>query len=618
MADDGQVVEQIPFNETGLADLRMEHNWWLHITTFTIWTTAVAVFTTIIVSKCMKSSSNPSEEFFSGGRGLAWFIVAGSLMLTNLSTEQLVGLNGTIFKDGCMAGVAWETFAALAMCITAIVFVPTYARSGLTTTTGFLGERFDKMTRTLVSVIFLIYYTVVTCPMVLYTGGLAMKTIFDLDKVPLWVISTLIGILGAIYALTGGLKAVAVSDCLNGIGLIIFGVWVPLQALSLIGGIDGLFSEPSYLKPFARRSMIWDNDKASRSEDVVSVPWSVLMTGLMVNNLYYWSTNQLIVQRVLGAKSLAHGQKGVMFAATMKVIGFSFLCLPGVIGMLMMKKGVMVKGKPFVVPTNDQVYPLVVKAVMPEWSLGFFAAVLLGSVLSTFNSALNSASTLFGLEIYQIYINPGASDQRVVTIATWFGVAVSLFSFVLAPFLQGLGSIFIYLQKVNSMASLPIVTIFFVGIATKLPDAFAAKLGFAVGVGAYGACQFLTSPHWLHLFFMCFLLACATMMIGTYAKPLRRLFCVSGTPKMFEPKKANAVVDLTPWAPLNIYCVAVAVLVAVISVALQIGSKSFFYVFWAAWLGLLFTLFALPVGESDGDSSADENSDESSASLVEE
>jgi SSS family solute:Na+ symporter len=571
----------------------------LHVSTFMAWTAAVAVLTTVIVKKCMSSSENAADDFFLGGRSLGWYVVAGSLMLTNLSTEQLVGLNGTIFKDGCMAGVAWETFAALAMCITATVFLPTYTARGLSTTSGFLGERFDRMTRTLVSVIFLVYYAVVLCPMVLYTGALAIKTVFDVN-IPLWIISTVIGVLGSIYALSGGLKAVAVSDCLNGIGLIIFGVWVPVAALSKIGGISTLFQEPDYLKPFATNSQIFDNDSMSRSEGEVSVPWSVLATGLMMNNLYYWATNQMIMQRVLGAQSLAHGQKGVMFAATMKVIGFSFLCLPGVIGMLMVKNKFEVNGRPFEVTKSDMVYPLVVRAVMPTWSLGLFAGVLLGSVLSTFNSALQSASTLFGLEIYAIYIKPEADANSQKKVATIFGIALSLFAYALAPQLSGMDSIFDYLQRLNAITSLPIVSIFVLGLATRVPDAFAAKAGFTVGVLSYAGCQFLDgvegAPHWLHLYGICFVGAILTMIAATYCTPLRRCFCQAPLPEPFVQKSGGNVVDMTPFRGLYPYCGAITALVVLISVALQAGSESLFLVFWACWgVALVALLFVLQV-----------------------
>jgi len=521
--------------------------------------------------------------------------VAGSLMLTNLSTEQLVGLNGVIFKDGCLAGTAWETFAALAMCVTASVFLPRYMQSGLTTTTGFLGERFDFATRTLVSMVFLVYYAVGLCPSVLYTGALAIRNIFDLQDVPLWVVSLVIGFIGACYAIFGGLKAVAVSDCLNGIGLVVVGLWVPIAAINKLGGLSVLFSEKSLLLPLVSHSQVYDNDTHARSEGVPTIPWHVLLTGTMLVNLYYWSMNQLIVQRALAAKSLAQGQKGVLFAAAMKVVGFMFLCLPGVIGMLMIQKRVEVDGKVFSVAQSDEVYPELVKAVMPTWSLGFFAAVLLGSILSTFNSALNSASTLFGLEIYKVYINPEASDERLVKVASIFGASLTVASFVIAPQLAEIKSIFDFLQRIKTLASLPIITIFLVGIYTVRPDAFSAKFGFVVGAVIYGAGQFIPKDiNYLDVFFVCFILALASMAVATYAPPLRKLFH-QDPPREFEPKP-RPVVDLTPWGWLYRIIALIVALVAVLTISLQIGSMGLFIAFWVAWIGGTVALIALPTG----------------------
>jgi SSS family solute:Na+ symporter len=542
----------------------------------------------------MAKSASAADDYFAGGRALTWYVVAGSLMLTNLSTEQLVGLNGAIFKDGCLAGCAWETFAALAMCATACFFLPRYMRSGLSTTTGFLGERFDLLTRTLVSMVFLIYYCVGLCPIVLYTGSLALRNIFELDEVPFWVVSTGIGIVGACYAIFGGLKAVAISDCLNGIGLLVVGLWVPYAALQKIGGLSNLFEEsPSFLRPMVTESEIFDNDKASRSLGAPSVPWDVTLTGLMLQNLYYWSTNQLIVQRALGARSLAEGQKGVLFAASMKVVGFSFLCMPGIIGAVMVKNGVVVDGKPFTVDKSDEIYPLLVRTVMPDWSLGFFAAVLLGSILSTFNSALNSASTLFGLELYKVYVNREATEERVVQVSTFFGASLAVGAIIIAPNLEGVESIFDLLQRIKTLASLPIITTFLVGICTVLPDAFAAKVGFVVGALIYGVGQFLPEPHYLHVFFLCFLISLATMMVAAYVPCVRTCFRQEAKPIPFVEKPA-AVVSMVHWSATYPVVGAIVSLVVLLTVSLQIGSIWLFSCFWALWALATITLMALP------------------------
>eukprot|EP00929_Paragymnodinium_shiwhaense_P094790 TRINITY_DN5558_c0_g2_i1.p1 TRINITY_DN5558_c0_g2~~TRINITY_DN5558_c0_g2_i1.p1 ORF type:complete len:659 (+),score=151.64 TRINITY_DN5558_c0_g2_i1:142-2118(+) len=563
----------------------------LYIVSFLIWTIGVAVITWAIVRWGMPGSESASDDYFLGGRSLTWYVVAGSLMLTNLSTEQLVGLNGAIFKDGCLAGTAWETFAALAMCATAVVFLPRYMRSGLSTTTGFLGDRFDLTLRTLVSSIFLVYYTIGLCPIVLYTGALALRTMFELDNVPLWVVSLVIGTVGAGYAIFGGLKAVAVSDCLNGIGLLIVGVWLPVLALMQIGGLPALFEEGDFLKPLVIKSQVYDEHTHTRDWNTPTVPWHVTLTGLMLQNLYYWSTNQLIVQRALGAKSLADGQKGVLFAAAMKVVGFVMLCVPGIVGAVMVKNGVEIDGKPFTVKKADAIYPALVKALMPSWSLGFVAAVCLGSILSTFNSALNSASTLFGLEIYKVYWNKEASEEKVVRVASVFGATLTLASFIIAPQFEEVESIFDLLQRVKTCASLPIIVCFVIGISTTMPDAYAAKVGFVVGGLTYGAGQFLPNPHFLHVFFVCFCLSVLSIFVATYTPCLRK---ICGQPKKPVPyvEEPKPVVSLKEWSAVWPIIGLICFDVAILTLALQTASFGLFLAFGIVWCVTLVALLA--------------------------
>jgi len=564
----------------------------LHACTFLVWTLGVAAITWVVVSRMMEKSANSSDEYFAGGRSLKWYAVAGSLMLTNLSTEQLVGLNGAVFKDGCLSGIWWEAGAAIAMLITATVFLPKYFALGLTTTTGFLGKRFDLNMRTLVSIIFLVYYALVLCPLVLYTGALAIRKIFELDQVPLWVISTVIGSIGSLYALFGGLKAVVVSDCLNGLGLALVGLWVPIVAVTYLpDGISTLFSEPDLLKPLVGTSQVYNETLGMRIAAAPSVPWHVTLTGMALNNMYFWSTNQVIMQRVLGAQSLAHGQKGVLFAACMKVCGFAFLCLPGIIGMLMVRNGVVVNGQTFTVSRPDEVYPELVKRIMPTWSLGLFSAILIGSVLSTFNSALNASATMFGLEIYKVYFDKEASDERIVRMSTVFGALLTIFSFFLAPQLESVGGIYEYLQKMNTIVSLPILTVFFVGIASKMPDAFAAKIAFAAGIITGVGGQYV-EMHYLHVFFFNFLIGVAVMAIMTYVPLARKLFCVDPHPKPYGELQGEAVVDVTPWRYLNRMVFCVLTILVTLVVALQVGEAWMFYSFWAIWLTVFVSLMA--------------------------
>ncbi|RPH03763.1 MAG: solute:sodium symporter family transporter [bacterium TMED46] len=509
---------------------------------FILATAAVAFFTYTIVQR-MKKSDNPTEEYFTGGRALTWPVVAGSLLLTNLSTEQLVGLNGDVFGDKALVGVAWEALAAFAMIATALIFLPIYLASGFTTTPAFLEKRFDKTTRSMVSGLFLFGYVTVLLPVVLYTGSLALKGMFDLEF-PIWMIAATIGVLGSSYAIFGGLKSVAVSDTLNGVGLLIGGLAIPALALAKLGdgsffaGLSTLFnSKPEYLAVLTQTNI---------DEKVISVPWPTLLTGMMFIQVFYWSTNQVIVQRAMAAKSLAEGQKGVLFASAMKLVGPVMLCLPGIIALHMTDV--------LDIEKQDQVYGAVVRHVLPSWSIGLFAAVLLGSILSSFNSALNSASTLFSLQFYKGYLNTQATDEQIVVTGKRFGMILAVVSIIIAPLLAQMTSIFTYLQKVNGLYSVPIIGIFMLGIATKHVPAIAAKIGMVVGMASYAFFTFINFKdvptffangdgdlHWLHGYFISFILSVGVMLIIGQQRPKSEAEIAASEER--EP----APVDITPW-----------------------------------------------------------------------
>ena len=513
----------------------------ISIISFIVATGAVAFFTVRIV-RGMKKSDNATEEYFTGGRALAWPVVAGSLLLTNLSTEQLVGLNGAVFGDKALVGIAWEALAAFAMIATALIFLPKYLASGFTTTPAFLEKRFDKTTRSMVSGLFLFGYVTVLLPVVLYTGSLAMIGMFDLN-IPLWLVVATIGSLGSAYAIFGGLKSVAVSDTINGVGLLVGGLAIPILALAALGdgsfflGLRTLFNtNPEYLAVMTQTNV---------DGNVVSVPWPTLLTGMMFIQVFYWSTNQVIVQRAMAAKSLAEGQKGVLFASAMKLVGPLMLCLPGIIALHMTD---------LTIDKQDQVYGAIVRHILPDWSLGLFAAVLMGSILSSFNSALNSASTLFSLQFYHGYINKKASGEQIVKIGKYFGIGLAVASIMIAPILDQMQSIFEYLQKVNGLYSVPIIGIFMLGIGTKHVPAIAAKIGMIVGMAFYAFFTFVNIKdvpvffangdgdlHWLHGYFISFISSVVVMLVIGYIKPK------SVEEIAISDQRVPAPVDMTPW-----------------------------------------------------------------------
>ncbi len=351
----------------------------LSIITFVGFTALVAVIAWYSTRKTDESSA---DGFYLAGRSLGALTIAGSLLLTNLSAEQIVGLNGSAFKEGLMV-MAWETLAAIAIIFGAIFLLPKYLGSGITTIPEFIETRFDKKTKAMLSMLFLIAYAIVLLPTILYSGSLAFSTMFDLpdllgisQNAVIWISVWSIGIIGAIYAIFGGLKAVAVSDLINAIGLLVGGLLIPVFGLLLIGdgsigdGLTTLFNS--------------NPEKFDMRGDVdSSIPFGTLFTGMMLAQIYYWGTNQSILQRVFAAKSLKEGQKGMLLAAFIKFIIPIVVVLPGIIAWHVFDGNL---------DNADQAYPALVKKVLPTAFIGFFAAVLFGAVLSSFNSLLNSSA----------------------------------------------------------------------------------------------------------------------------------------------------------------------------------------------------------------------------------
>jgi len=521
-----------------------------------------------------KTDEASSDGYFLGGRSLTAGVIAGSLLLTNLSTEQLVGLNGSAYSEGILV-MAWETLAAIAMVATALYLLPRYLKGGLTTIPQFLSERFDVTTKTLTSALFLTGYVVVLLPTILYSGSLAISAMFDVpellgvsEKVALWVCIWGIGVVGSIYAVFGGLKAVAVSDSINAIGLLVGGILIPIFGLMIVG--DGnMFDGIATLQTDIPEKF------NSIGTKTASVPFVTIFTGMMLVQLFYWGTNQQIIQRALGAKNLQEGQKGLLLASFIKILGPLIVVLPGIIAYYMAQQGI------FDVSQPDQAYGELVKKVLPPEFIGFFAAVLFGAILSSFNSVLNSSVTLFGIDIYKEHINKEADEKTTVKYGKIFGIILAIGAMLIAPFLSDLDSIFSYLQQVNGIYSIPILTIIFVGFVTKKVPAIAAKIGLLSGSILYIISEFvirpnkvsnalataeangITSvealkvieadayPHFLHIMAILFLLNVAIMLIIGYFKP---------RPIAYKQKFTNEV-DITPWKHAKLIGLIIVIIV---------------------------------------------------------
>ena len=425
--------------------------------------------------KTRGTDESSADGFYLGGRSLGALTIAGSLLLTNLSAEQIVGLNGQSFVEGVLV-MAWETLAAIAIVITAIFLLPKYMRSGITTIPEFIEGRFDQQTRAILAVLFLIAFGVVLLPTILYSGSLAFSTMFDLPELfgmsqsaVIWICVWSIGLIGVVYAIFGGLKAVAVSDLINAIGLLIGGLMIPIFGLSMIG--DG--------SVMGGLSTLWDSnpEKFNAVGDITSsIPLRTIFTGMMIAQIYYWGTNQSILQRVFGAKNLAEGQKGMLLAAFVKFLIPVIVVLPGIIAWHIFEGNLS---------NADQAYPALVKKVLPTAFVGFFAAVLFGAVLSSFNSLLNSSATLFGSDLYKQNFKKNATEQQSVKAGKYAGFILALIAMTIAPFIANASGLFAYIQEALGSISTPILSVIFIGIVTKHVPPIAAKIVFVVSVSLY-------------------------------------------------------------------------------------------------------------------------------------
>lgn len=455
----------------------------LTLITFLFFTGLVAVSTWWLTRG---KNTDTEDGFFLAGRSLGGLVIAGSLLLTNLSTEQLVGLNGGAFSQG-LSIMAWEVIAGVSLVFMALFFLPRYLKSGITTVPQFLEERYDARVRAITTGVFIIAYMLILLPFVLFSGAKALAYMLDLptllgmsDEAIIWVVVAVIAIVGSGYAIFGGLRAVAVSDMFNGIGLLVGGLLVTYFCLSFAAGegsILEVFGKIKETNPDAFKSL------GTAGEDV---HWPTLFTGVLLLNVFYWSSNQQIIQRTFGAKNLAEGQKGVLLASFFKILAPIILILPGIVALYVAKTNpefnATLLGADGEVD-GSRVYGSMVRFVLPTWLTGFFAAVIVGSILSSFNSVLNSSATLFSLGVYKKAIKPDASTRAVVASGRWCSALVALFAAMSAPLIfMGRDSIFDYFQKLNGVYFIPLLAIILVGMFHKTASAKSAIISVAVGL----------------------------------------------------------------------------------------------------------------------------------------
>lgn len=527
----------------------MEH--FVPIMSFLGYTGLVALYSWY---KCKHDNMQSAEGYFLGGRSLTGIFIAGSLILTNLSTEQLVGLNGQSYKTS-MVVMAWEVTAPVALICFAMIFLPKYLKSGIATIPKFLEQRYDSRVRQIITVLFLLGYGLVFLPTVLYSGALVLDGLFSIHE---WIgvsqmasvamIAALIGCIGISYVVSGGLKAVAVSDTINSVGLLVGGLLIPILGLfaladgSLVEGVKTLVTNhPEKL------NSIGDNNSP--------VPWPTLFLGLFFNNLFYFCTNQAIVQRAFGAINLAEAQKGALYAGFFKIIDAFFLVIPGIIAYHLYGTSLS---------NADMAYPTLVMDVLPKPLTGLFAAILFGAIMSAFNGALSSSVTLFSLDIYKPMINQAATEEQTVKVGRRFAIALAGIAILVAPLIYFAPSgLYYYLQESFGFYNIPIIAAVVVGIYSKWVPALAVKIALLSHIVLYGASKvFLGDIHFLYILSALFPINILVLLLVGKYKPRAEAFIEHHTDE----------VDVTPWKHVKLAsCLLIGCMLLIYAIFSKIG-----------------------------------------------
>ena len=408
-----------------------------------------------------KAHDGSSKDVFLAGGGLSWLFIAGSITLTNLSTDQLVGMNGNQ-----MALLAWwEICGFFGLLILAYVFVPIYYRNNCTTVTELLEKRYHgKSIRTLISALFLLGNVLIYLPAALYSGGLFMQSLFS-TEISLIYFAIILGVISAAYAILGGLRAVAVMDTYSGIGVLGLAMLIVILALAAVDfDLSGV--------PAERLTMIGASDSP--------IPFHTLFTGMIFIQIFYWSTNQNITQRAMAAPTVKEAQRGVMAAATIRILIVPpIVVIPGIVAFKLFGD------------VNDAAYGMLVAQVLPGWLSGAFAAMVAAAVITTFSAVLNSSVALYSVDFHEQFIGEVNDHWK---LAAAISILLTVVAITLVPLYQNAESIINLLQQLNGLVSMPILSAFVVGLLFRGVVASAAIGGVIWGVALYGLFTFKLEP----------------------------------------------------------------------------------------------------------------------------
>ncbi len=429
-------------------------------------------------SKGKKNTVFSSIDYFLAGKNQGWLVIGASLFASNIGSEIILGVSGAGARAS-MPMANFEILASLVLILFGWVFVPFYLRSGVYTMPEFLEKRYSKACRNYLSVVSVLAYIITKISLIIFAGAL----VFEVLGIPFWTGAIITVVATGFYTVLGGLKAVIYTDMVQAFILILGTAGVALFGLYQLGGWNEMINtiaiaaETPGNPPVDRFFNLW------RPMDDTEYPWIGMLFGAPILGVWYWCTDQYIVQRALSAKDVGNARKGALFAGYLKLLPVFLFFLPGVIAYALLQKGMI----SFSIENADQALPTLITEFLPVGLKGLAIAGLLAALMSSLSSAFNSSSTLLTIDFYQKF-KPKASEANLVRFGRIATVVVVLLSLGWIPFMNALmgGGIFHYLQSIQAYISPPIAAVFLLGLFYKWINARAAIVtlwtGFAIGL----------------------------------------------------------------------------------------------------------------------------------------
>ncbi len=430
------------------------------------------------VSREKAGHKKDAEDYFLASKALPWWAIGASLIASNISAEQFIGMSGSGFRLG-LAIASYEWMAAITLLLVAWLFIPIYLKKGIFTMPQFLEVRYDARVRTLLAVFWLLVYVFVNLTSVLYLGALALKGIMGVE---LWIGVIALALFAAAYSVYGGLKAVAWTDVVQVAFLVGGGLLTTILALNAFGGGEGPLAGFSRLLAEApdrfnmilfQDELLYTDDKGVLQDAYDLLPGlGVLLGGMWIANLFYWGCNQYIIQRTLAARSLKEAQRGVAFAAYLKLLLPLIVVVPGIVAYALHAP----------IGAADEAYPWLLNEYVGPGLKGLAFAALIAAIVSSLASMMNSTATIFTMDIYRNYLNKTASQAALVRtgrLVALIGMAIAV---CVAPLLSSLDQVFQYIQEFTGFVSPGVLAIFIMGLFWKKATANSAVVSALLSI----------------------------------------------------------------------------------------------------------------------------------------